>query len=519
MANKNLFRSAAYAEPKVKNEAGGKAYKFSDEHTLAQYAVTGCLTDTYYASSKDQLDKVIGLTEGISDEFIAKTAIYARESGFMKDMPAVLLGVLASRKSPLLGKVFPRVVDNAKMLRNFVQVVRSGVTGRKSLGSGPRNMIRAWLESKPDNYIFNGSIGNDPSLADVIKLAHPAPTTASRDALYNYILGNKDQEKFAKLPQLVKDYELFKAGLTTEIPKVSFEMLTALPLSEDNWKNIAANASWTQTRMNLNTFARHGVFNSKIETRRIADKLSNADEVRKAKVFPYQLLAAYLNADTTVPKHVKNALQDAMEIAVENVPTIDGQVYVFPDVSGSMGSSVTGYRGSATSKVTCIDVAALVAASFMRKNPDTVVMPFENRVVNVTLNGRDSVMTNAEKLRKIGGGGTNCSAPMHELNSKAAKGDLVIYVSDNQSWMDSAYNRGQTGTKKEWDKFHSRNPGSKLVCIDIQPYDTTQAGNKANEILNVGGFSDNVFTVISEFASGGTKKDHWVNVIKKISLG
>ena len=60
----------------------------------------------------------------------------------------------------------------------------------------------------------------------------------------------------------------------------------------------------------------------------------------------------------------------------------------------------------------CIDVAALVAAAVLRKNPTAEVLPFEHGVVPVELNPRDSVMTNAAKLASIGGGGTNCSAPV-----------------------------------------------------------------------------------------------------------
>ena len=39
----------------------------------------------------------------------------------------------------------------------------------------------------------------------------------------------------------------------------------------------------------------------------------------------------------------------SIEAAVDNVPRIDGPVYVCPDVSGSMGWPVTGFRGSASS--------------------------------------------------------------------------------------------------------------------------------------------------------------------------
>ncbi|HEV2708233.1 MAG TPA: hypothetical protein VGV59_20120, partial [Pyrinomonadaceae bacterium] len=43
--------------------------------------------------------------------------------------------------------------------------------------------------------------------------------------------------------------------------------------------------------------------------------------------------------------------------------------YVCVDVSGSMLSPVTGYRKGASSVVRVVDVAALFAASVLRKNP------------------------------------------------------------------------------------------------------------------------------------------------------
>jgi 60 kDa SS-A/Ro ribonucleoprotein len=227
-------------------------------------------------------------------------------------------------------------------------------------------------------------------------------------------------------------------------------------------------------------------------------------------------MAAYVTVDTRVPATVRDALQDAMEMAISNVPAIEGKVYVCPDVSGSMQSAVTGYRRGATSAVRCIDVAALVAAAVLRKNPTAEVLPFEGRVVKIDLNPRDSVMTNAGKLAKIGGGGTNCSAPITKLNARRASGDLVIFVSDNQSWVDARGGRG-TATLREWNGFRKRNPTARLVCIDLQPYATTQAAERA-DVLNIGGFSDRIFEVVSEFAAGRIDADHWVSVIESIEL-
>jgi 60 kDa SS-A/Ro ribonucleoprotein len=297
---------------------------------------------------------------------------------------------------------------------------------------------------------------------------------------------------------------------------VPFQMLTALKLGKDEWIAIAMNASWQMTRMNLNTFARHGVFERKGMAELIAARLRDSKAIAKARAFPYQLMAAYATVDTRVPAAVRDALQDAMEIAISNVPAIEGKVYVCPDVSGSMQSAVTGYRKGATSAVRCLDVAALVAAAIVRRNPLAEVLPFEGRVVKIDVNPRDSVMTNAQKLSKIGGGGTNCSAPLTKLNARGKTGDLVIFVSDNESWVDAGGGRG-TATLREWNKFRKRNPNAKLVCIDLQPNRTTQAAER-DDVLNIGGFSDRIFEVVAEFAAGRLSADHWVGVIESVKL-
>ena len=138
--------------------------------------------------------------------------------------------------------------------------------------------------------------------------------------------------------------------------------------------------------------------------------------------FHRQDLIAYKAAGAEVPASVREALQDAMEAATGNVPALPGKVYVCPDVSGSMQSPVTGARSGSTTAARCIDVAALVAASVLRVNRQAEVLPFENDVVEIRLNPRDSVMTNAEKLAAIGGGGTNCGAPLARLNQKPRAG-------------------------------------------------------------------------------------------------
>ena len=526
MANKILFNSTRgrlASKADTTNEAGGRAYSLDAKHALAQLAATGCLNATFYASPVDQLDKVLNLCEQIEPEFIARTALYARSKGHMKDLPALLCAVLSVKSPGLLAEVFDRVIDNPRMLRNFVQIMRSGVVGRKSLGSLPKRLVLQWLEDRSDKQLFFGSVGNDPSLADIVKMVHPKPKTKSRAALYGYLIGRDYVE--ADLPDIVLQYIKFKRNTNigaVAIPDVPFQLLTALPLCSKDWKEIARNARWQMTRMNLNTFQRHDVLEDQEMVSLIANRLRDPRMIEKARVFPYQLLAAYQNVDEKVPQEIQEALQDAMEISINNVPRIDGKVYVFVDVSGSMHSPVTGFRGGSTTKVRCIDVAALVGAAIKRKNRDAEIIPFESKAItDFRLNPRDSVMTNAQKLTALPAGGTNCSAPLEYVNRQKANGDMIIYVSDNESWLDSPHYgryRGQSATKTmtEWSKFKARNESAKMICIDIQPYTTTQATER-EDIVNVGGFSDQVFGLIAAVAKGAGG-GHWVDVIEKVTI-
>src|SRR5574338_842058 len=296
MATKNLFSnkskkstvSAKVTLPtNTVNNAGGTAYSLSDKATLAQLAMTGCFNGTYYVSGEDQLKRVLELAKKVDPIFVAKLAVYARQKGLMKDMPAVLAAVVAGKDSDLLSKIFSQVVDNPKMLRNFVQVIRSGATGRKSLGTRPKKLVQKYLEKLTDEQLFKADVGNDPSLQDIIKMVHPRPTNKQRSALYGYLLDKEYNKK--DLVSLAKQYEAFKKDLGEEIPDVPFQMLTALPLKDSHWKQIAENATWNQVRMNLNTFARHHVLEDKKMVDVLATKLSDPELIKKSKTFPYQL--------------------------------------------------------------------------------------------------------------------------------------------------------------------------------------------------------------------------------------
>lgn len=517
MANQSLFRSlfgALMPKADTTNEAGGAAYSLTSEQALAQFAATGCLNGTFYATDTEQLAATLELANACEPRFVAATAVFAREQGCMKDMPALLCATLAVRDGTLLAAVFPRVIDTGKMLRSFVQIVRSGQVGRKSLGTRPRRLVRQWLETRSEQQLLDASIGTQPSLADVVKMVHPKPATPARANFYAWLLGKPFDLEL--LPPDLRQFEEWKLGIAA-LPDISFQFLSNLPLGTEQWRTIAQRASWTTLRMNLNTFHRHGVFACAETTELAASRLGDAELTRRAKALPCQIMTTLQSLRAEVPDAIRIALEQALDAALTNVPVLPGRTVVAVDVSGSMRSPVTGHRKGSTTKTSCLDVAALFATALLRANPRTNVIPFHDRVVDVALDGTASVMATSELLRALPAGGTNCSAVLAHLNQRRESADTVIYLSDNESWVDSDPQGRGTAMLAEWRRFKRANRAAKLVCIDLQPHRTVQAP-VSDDVTHVGGFSDHVFEVFRAVADGRATPDLLVDRIRKVAI-
>jgi 60 kDa SS-A/Ro ribonucleoprotein len=523
MANKSLFAGfkSLLRRADARNEAGGVAFRLPAKHALAQLAATGCFNGTYYAEADDQLAQLLALAAEVDDNaFLAKLAVYARERALMKDMPAALLLILSKRDTQLFRRAFARVVDNGRVLRTMFQMLRSGQFGRKSLSYSLQRAFQRWLNTASVERLLSASIGTDPSLRDVLRLARPTPPDDQRRALFGWF-ADKEPAKWAPateadLPQQIQALAAYRQAETAEKQveilqnfDARWDLLADAAKGPVVWRAIARKMGPQALRMNLNTLVRHEVFAEGVETvDYVAGRIADAEEIRRSRQFPYQFLAAYLNASDEVPQAIKGALQMAAETACGNVPELPGPVLIGLDVSGSMASAVTGRRShGATSRMRCVDVAALFAAAILRRNPDSAIVPFDNRVHEPRLDPQDTILSLAERLAKYGGGGTNCSLPLAKASGDWSRRRFIgcVLISDNESWIGSGRN-GSTGVLTEWQAFAANQvrlhghefTGPKLVCIDVQPYVTTQAPERT-DILNVGGFSDAVFAVVSAF--------------------
>jgi len=539
MPNKQVFKTTRTGRgvPAAtgKTSEGHKAYSLHPEQTLAELACVGTFHNTYYNSAETQLQTMMSLAEEVSmewPEFLAKVAVYSRQKAHMKDMPAAFLALLSTKDTNLFNQVFHRVIDNVRMIRGFVQIMRSGMVGRNSLGSAPKKRVQEAIQRLHPTQLLNGSVGNDPSLADVIKLAHPRPvptqhmTADEMKHAFAWILGK--EWNYDHLPRVFKEYEAFKESSDYELPKVNFRLIDGLPtMTDEHWKELGFTMNWTTLRMNLNTLMRHKCLEDKALVAHAAKVLSDPDNVRKSKCFPYQLVTALNYMNEEMPRALTNALQDALEVSVENVPPVPGKVLVTVDISGSMTHAVSGDYRSQTS---CLDVACLFGAVVYKGNPDSKVTAFSERLYHPTLNSRDSLATIAKKIKGTGfHGATNWDAAIHWALQEGVKFDAIMWFSDMEANLDSMrapakhgywYDAGSTSAQKLLAEYRRRvNPDVKIITVNLAANEghAQVEGKFDPNVLQIAGFSDRVFEVISTFVEGG-EPGHWVRVINDIEV-
>ena len=548
MANKKLFgtqvaRQMAIPVADAQTHHNTPAYSLDAFHGLCQLACTGTMHDTYYAGGGDQMDQMIQLSAKVRDDQLAKLAIYARQKGLMKDMPAVCLLLLSKRNTEMFHLIFDRVITNGKMMRTFFELLRSGKFGRKalsySLSRAFRNRIRnaMWaMQEKGSPWLLHASIGNDPSYRDILRCLHYKPFTNFERAvngwLADYELKYWAPANYGDLPPVLTALEAFRKAenehqqlaLLPQLQKVRWDLLSDSIKGKKVWAEVAKHMAPFAMRMNLNTMARHGVFEDYDTANFIASRLSDPEEVKRGGSFPYGYFMAYLMADAAIPQVVKSALHKAAELSCGNVPALTGPVVIGIDTSGSMSSPVTGQRGTGqTSKATCVQVASVFGAALWRRNPDSILVPFDTCEHVHNLDPNDSMLSLADRLSHYGGGGTDCSVPLKVANARFSSRPFVgcIVLSDNESWFGAGiYSRG-TSTANEWQRFCENQKrlrkfkSPKYVGVNLQPSAIAQ-NKEAKDVMNVGGFSDGVFETVAAFFEDDTGR--FVRAVEAVDL-
>lgn len=494
-------------DPDIRNREGFPAWSATEQERVAEVLFLGTFGNTFYARGGDLANEAVDvLRKAIVNDpvFVAQAAVLAREEGYIRSAPIVALALLTAgdqTAKDIASRIYLRILRNGDDLRNFVAFVQSGAAGRKFGGLAQR-LARDWLKFRLDEYQAMKYAGSTDrlSLRNIIRLTHPKSRDQWRNALYRWVVKGEVDAALnprARALTLIGKGEVFDDSLVRRY-NLPYEAVVPRLQKKDRatMQALAAQAPYFNLLRGLSEFGRAGVWDTYEAVDRAVSTLTNPDIIAKTRVLPFRYLTAVkaLEADLnrSVPRRLVDALYQALELSLANVPELPGRVVIAPDVSGSM---VTASVGKFT---TAAEIAGLFTAALWKRNPYQLVMPFNTSSSPLTgVSSHDSAMTIARRIGSLGGGGTNLAAPLQWLMQRGQPIDLYIGLTDNEDW-------AGRGWLSMWEEYKRRvTPNARAVLVTLVPYGDRPTPPEYPGVEYVYGWSDSVLKYIGEAAWPG----------------
>lgn len=466
----------------TENLAGGEACKESPALEFISILLTSFVQDQYYRSSTETLNRLKQLIKDIKDKkFLAKAAIYARNEFGMRSITHAVAGELASivKGEPWMKNFFNMVVhrpDDMMEIVAYYLSIDGQVDKRKPIpNSMKKGLAKAF--AKFDEYQLSKYRGEnkDVSLVDLVNLVHPKPTDKNRDALKKLVSGTLKAKDTWEVQQT-------QAGqkATSEEEKVE--------LKKQSWVNLVKEKKLGYFALLRNL--RNILEQAPEIVENVAKMLTDEKQIKNSLVLPFRYVTAINeieNLNVTGTKTILKALNDAIDIACNNVPKLSGETLVVLDHSGSMGSTLTDNVGKAS-----------LFGVVLAKSNEADCMIFGDTAAYVPINSQDSTLTTTKNIigynasggwgdRGTGkfevGHGTNFHAIFQTINKKY---DRIVIFSDMQGWMGYDMPTKDLNTYK---KKYNANPY--IYSIDLAGYGTLQFPEK--QICAIAGFSEKIF--------------------------
>jgi hypothetical protein len=306
------------------------------------------------------------------------------------------------------------------------------------------------------------------------------------------------------IPRDENQAEVFKhlADQTLAPPDTWEVLISTQGSTKENWEKILPKMGYMAILRNCRNF-----LDKNVDITPVIQTLTDPKQVAKSKQFPYRFLSAYKELkDRDDSSKLLDALSDAADLSVANVPTFSGKTFVTCDISGSMHGTVSG-----KSKIQMQEIGCLFGAIMHKKSKDSITSVFATEHVPVSLSQRDSLFTNVNKMLKQNthGYGTDAYKVMNYLVDNKIFVDRIVLFSDMQCY-DSSTPRAEryyhpnteSNIYAGLQKYRQQvNKDVYVYSFDLASYGTTQFPQNDNRVCLAGGFSDKVLNFIPMFES------------------
>jgi len=462
----------------VCNHETGLAFKADPQLELYLRACSCLIEDRFYTRAAQQLAELRAAIRQCDRSYVLKLANYARNEMHLRTLPMILLaeasvmhsGASNEAKNDVrqyVPKVVRRADEPGELLAYWIQTLGSGTKSKlpNALKKGLSDALKRFDEYQLAKYNHHNRAGN-VRLKDVLMLVHAKPDTPERAALWKRVLEDK---------------------LAT--PDTWEVMISTQGSRAETWNAIAPKMGIMALVRNLRNFEQHDAQDAMLHAIGV---ITDPERVRESKLLPFRWLAAEREVGSGL---LKDALREAMNLSLANVPQWQGRTAIFVDLSGSMSSPL-----SKQSKLMYVDVASLMGAMATRlASGGYLVGGFGESYADIPVSRHDSVLTNAEKIRHTHvGHSTNAWLTIESLRKRKLVFDRVLIFSDMQCYSTHGY--GMQSLAEEWIRYRKEvNPKAVLYSVDLAGYGTLQFPQDDSGVVQLAGWSERVLDLVSAF--------------------
>lgn len=496
-------KNAVAPKPDTVNASGGLAYKGDLKQDALSLLTTSVVGNSYTMSQEKISETLVSVTTQLAKtdpNFLAKAVVYARNEGLMRLAPIVGLAALTAfgHDRGLTQRVFNKVIVTPDDLREFVTLFNVRVFGKRMTGWVTK-MVADWLNGMSEYHAvkYGSKASKEITIRDILRLAHPKPVNPSQDHIFHYLTkGVKDVSPTE--PELLKIIWAAEKLKRTKHEDEIVELVTRFKLpwevviptleaaTPKVWAGLASVMPYFALVRNLATLDRQGAFRIPGIPDTVATRLSDPSAISKSRMFPFRFFQAERALPPSVPVVVRQALKDALETSVANLPPIKGKVVVAVDESGSMSSPSMGDY----SDVTCSEIARLLAAILYRRYNAEVLVFNTTAVPSEGHRGLSSVLDVAKAIDSFPGG-TDLASPVRLMMTRGIPCDTYVCLSDNESY--GAYPVAQMfrDYRAKYPKFEAKG-----FLFNLSPTGTYQASISDPLLRVISGFGDQPLKMI-----------------------
>ncbi len=479
------------------NYEGAEAFVLTPQLELYTAVATAALTDNFYEKGGDNLQRIVSLIAKNDARFVAKLAVYARESMHLRSVPLVLVTELAKQHngdaliSALTARVIQRADEIMELLSYYAQSNERKEAKQLNKMSKQLQKGLSVAFNKFDEYQF-AKYNRDAAvkLKDALFLVHPKAKDEAQQVLFDKIVKDDLQTPYTW------ETELSALGQQT------FEDATAKEKAvKTKWEELifSNKIGYMALLRNLRNIVEAEVSNESLH--KVLSYLSSEDAVAKSKQLPFRFLSAYRELKSLPNGNVSktlNALEEAVLHTAANIKGFDEniKVVIAADLSGSMQTPV-----SAKSKVQRFDIGLMLAMLLQSRCKNVITGMFGNtwKVINVPAK---NILANADEFhRREGevGYATNGYLVIEDLISRKKKVDKVVFFTDCQLWNSN----GTASMSNVWKRYKQIAPNARLYLFDLAGNGTTPLNVMRDDVHLIAGWSDKVFEVLSAIENGG----------------